>query len=67
MNYLQKMTRKPKSIYCHYKDSLIINSTNLKSFLINHSVSLIESENIVNLLSYYYDQKVDIILKVCNE
>ena len=36
---LQKMTRKPKSIYCHYADSLIINCTNLKSFLKNHSVS----------------------------
>ncbi len=67
MNYLHDMTRKPKSIYSHYKDSLIINSDNLKSFLINHSVSSIESENIVNLLAQYYDQKVDIILKVCND
>ena len=61
------MTRKPKSIYCHYKDSLIINSTNLKSFLINHSVSLLESENIINLLSYYYNQKVDIIIESCDD
>ncbi len=61
------MTRKPKSILCHYEDSLIINSTNLKSFLINHSISSIESENIVNLLSQYYDQKVDMILKVCDD
>ncbi len=60
------MTRKPKSIYCHYADSLIVNCTNLKSFLKNYSVSPIESENIVNLLSCYYDQKVDIILKVCD-
>jgi hypothetical protein len=67
MNFLQKMTRKPKSIYCHYKDSLIINSTNLKSFLINHSVSSLESENIVNLLSLYYDQKVDVIMKACDK
>ncbi len=61
------MTRKPKSIYCHYRDSLIINSANLKSFLIARSVSNVESENIVNLLSQYYDQKVDIILKVCDD
>lgn len=62
MNFLQKMTSKPKSIYCHYKDSLIINSANLKSFLINHSVSLSESEHIINLLSCYYNQKVDLIM-----
>ena len=59
------MTRKPKSIYCHYEDSLIINSTNLKSFLKNNSISSIESENIVNLLSCYYNEKVNIIVKVC--
>ncbi len=61
------MTRKPKSILCHYEDSLIINSTNLKSFLINHSVSYVETENIVNLLFQYYDYKVDMILKVCDD
>jgi hypothetical protein len=66
MNSLQKMIRKPKSIYCHYKDSLIINSTNLKSFLISHSVSLLESKNIVDLLSYYYNQKVELIMKACD-
>ncbi len=60
------MTRKPKSIYCHYADSLIINCTNLKYFLKNHSISSIESENIVNLLSCYYNEKVNIILKVCD-
>jgi len=60
------MTRKPKSIYCHYEDSLIINSTNLKSFLKNNSISSIESENIVNLLSCYYNEKVNIIVKVCD-
>jgi hypothetical protein len=67
MNYLNDMTRKPKSIHCHYKDSLIINSNNLKSFLINHSVSYGETENIVDLLSRYYDQKVDVILNACND
>jgi hypothetical protein len=67
MNYLNDMTRKPKSIHCHYKDSLIINSNNLKSFLINHSVSYGETENIVDLLSMYYDQKVDVILNACND
>ncbi len=61
------MTRKPKSILCHYEDSLIINSTTLKSFLINHSVSYVETENIVNLLFQYYDHKVDMILKVCDD
>jgi hypothetical protein len=60
------MTRKPKSIYCHYADSLIINSTNLKSFLKNNSISSIESENIVNLLSCYYNEKVNIIVKACD-
>ena len=60
------MTRKPKSIYCHYGDSLIINSINLKSFLNNHMVSSLESENIVNLLSRYYHQKVDVIIKTCD-
>ena len=49
MSYLNDMTRKPKSIHCHYKDSLIINSNNLKSFLINRSVSYVEAENIVDL------------------
>ena len=67
MNYLNDMTRKPKSIHCHYKDSLIINSNSLKSFLINRSVSYVEAENIVDLLSLHYDQKVDIILNACND
>lgn len=67
MNSYHKMTRKPKSILCHYKDSLLINSTTLKSFLITHSVSYVETENIVNLLFQYYDQKLDIILKVCDD
>ena len=67
MSYLNDMTRKPKSIHCHYKDSLIINSNNLKSFLINRSVSYVEAENIVDLLSLHYDKKVDIILNACND
>ena len=67
MKYLNVMTRKPKSIQCHYKDSLIINSTNLESFLINHSISYAETENIVDLLFKYYDQKVGIILNACND
>ena len=67
MNCLNDMTRKPKSIQCHYKDSLIINSNFLKSFLMNHSVSCVETENIVDLLSKYYDQKVDIILNACSD
>ena len=61
------MALKPKSIYCHYKDSLIINSSNLKSFLLYHSVSFEESEKIIHSLSYYYNQKVDEILKICND
>ena len=61
------MTLKPKSIYCHYKDSLIINSSNLKSFLLCRSVSFDESEKIIHTLSSYYDQKVDEFLKICNE
>ncbi len=60
------MTRKPKSIYCHYRDSFIINSDNLKSFLKNNSVSCSESHNIIDLLSQHYNQKVDIILEACN-
>jgi hypothetical protein len=61
------MALKPKSIYCHYKDSLIINSSNLKSFLLCHSVSFEESEKIIHTLSCYYNQKVDEFLKTCNE
>ena len=61
------MTLKPKSIYCHYKDSLNINSSNLKSFLLCHSVSFEESEKIIHSLSYYYNKKVDEILKIYDE
>jgi hypothetical protein len=60
------MTRRPKSIQSHYRDSFIINSNNLKSFLINNSVSCVELDNIVNLLSQCYNQKVDVILEVCD-
>jgi hypothetical protein len=60
------MIRKPKSIPCHYSDSLAVNSENLKSFLLSHSVPLAETESIVGLLSEYYDQKVDVILSACN-
>lgn len=55
------MRHKPKSIYCHYKDSLLINSATLKSFLINHSVSIEEIENILNLLFQYYEQKIHML------
>jgi hypothetical protein len=61
------MTRKAKSIYCHYGDSFIINSDNLKSFLLNNSVSCTEANEIVNLLTKYYNQKVDNILETCND
>jgi phosphorylcholine metabolism protein LicD len=61
------MTLKPKSIYCHYKDSILINSSSLKSFLLSHSVSPEESEEIIHTLSYYYNQKIDEILKIYNE
>jgi hypothetical protein len=67
MNSPHDMTREPKSIHCHYMYSFIINSNNLKSFLVNNSVSCIESEYIVNLLSQYYNQKVDIILEICGD
>ncbi len=61
------MALKPKSIYCHYKDSLNINSSNLKSFLLCHSVSFEESEKITCSLSFYYNQKIDEILETYNE
>ena len=61
------MPRKPKSIYCHYKDSLIINSTTLKSFLINHSISIEEVENIITQLSQYYEQKIHMFLNSSND
>lgn len=60
------MTRQPKSIQNHYADSLFVNSTNLKSFLITHSISAVESENMVILISKCYNQNVDTILKTCN-
>lgn len=60
------MTRKPKSIYCHYHDSLNVNSNTLKSFLNNYSVPLSESEKIINLISRYYNEKVEIIVNRCN-
>jgi hypothetical protein len=61
------MALKPKSVYCHYKDSLLINSSNLKSFLLCHSVSSEESNKIIHTLSCYYNQKFDKILKIYNE
>lgn len=61
------MTLKPKSIHCHYKDSLIINSSTLKSLLLSYSVSFEESEKIIHSLSYCYNQKIDEILKIYNE
>ena len=67
MNSPNDMTRKPKSIHCHYRDSFIINSNNLKSFLINNSVPCVELNHIVNMLSQYYNQKVDVILEVCDD
>ncbi len=60
------MTRKSKSIYCHYHDSLNVNSNTLKSFLNNYSVPLSESENIINLISNYYNKKVETIVNSCN-
>ncbi|MGN6708694.1 MAG: hypothetical protein ACTHKF_05030 [Candidatus Nitrosocosmicus sp.] len=54
------MPHKPKSIYCHYKDSLIINSNTLKSFLVNNSVSVEEIKNILDLLTSYYEQKINV-------
>ena len=67
MNSPHDMTRSPKSIQSHYRDSFIINSTNLKSFLINNSVPCVELNNIVNLISQYYKQKVDVMLEVCDD
>ncbi len=67
MNSPNDITRKPKSIHCHYRDSFVINSDNLKLLLINNSVSCSESDNIVNMLSQYYNQKVNIILEACND
>jgi hypothetical protein len=61
------MPHKPKSIYCHYKDSLIINSTTLKSFLITHSISIEEAENIITQLSQYYEQKIHMFLSSTND
>lgn len=67
MNSPNDMSRRPKSIHCHYRDSFIINTNNLKSFLINNSVSCEDLNNIVNLMSQYYNQKVDVILEVCDD
>lgn len=67
MNPPHDMNRRPKSIHCHYRDSFIINSNSFKSFLINNSVPCVELNNIVNLLSQYYNQKVDVILEVCDD
>lgn len=67
LNYQQKMALKPKSIYCHYIDSLKINSSTLKLFLLCHSVCLEESEKIIHYLSFHYNQKVDEILNICND
>ena len=60
------MTRKPKSIYCHYHDSLHVNSNTLKSFLNNYSVPLSESEGIINSISSIYNKKVETIVSDCN-
>ena len=67
MNSPHDMSRRPKSIHCHYRDSFIINSNNLKSFLVNNSIPLVELNNVVNLLSQYYNQKVDVILEGCDD
>jgi hypothetical protein len=59
------LTRTPKSIKSHYVDSFAVNLENLKSFLYSHNVSSSECEEVSQLISKTYNQKLDFILEQC--
>lgn len=66
-HHLLEMTRVPKSIKSHYIDSFAINSENLRSFLATHNISNSELEEVSSLLSKFYNQEVDNILRTCGD
>jgi len=61
------LTRIPKSIKSHYVDSFAVNLENLKCFLSSHNVSRSESDQVSQLISKTYNQKMNFILEQCGD